>query len=63
MHDDLKVKHGRKWFEHRVGKVVIRNGQNNLFDPPITIKSKGQAFALYLTQAEKNYTYSEPITR
>lgn len=59
MPSDSKLKHGRGWFEKRVGQYLIRNGQNDLFNQPVLIHSKGQAFQLYLTQAEKNYTYDE----
>lgn len=56
-----KPKHTKFWFINRVGKNIIKNCASDLFNPPIEIKSKAHAIALYLTQAEKNATYNEII--
>lgn len=57
-----KAKNNRRkliWFINRVGKYVVRNGSIDMFNPPVLIASIMHAKALYITQTEKNYNYSE----
>jgi len=51
-------KHTKRWFLNRVGKEIVRTPPS-LFNPPILVNSLSQAVSLYITQAEKGYTYSE----
>lgn len=54
-----KKRHKKCWFINRVSKEVVRNEAVDLFNPPIIIASVPHAAALYISQTEKNYTYSE----
>ena len=54
-----KDRHKLIWFINRVGKYVVKNNTIDFFNPPIQIASIMHAKALYITQKEKNYTYSE----
>jgi len=54
-------KHQLIWFVHRIGQYVIRNGVADMFNPPIQIASLMHAKALWITQKEKGYNYSETI--
>lgn len=54
-----KTKHTKAWFFHRVGKEVIKDPCATLFNPPIRIDSKDHARALYISQTEKGWRYSE----
>lgn len=51
--------HRKEWFYNRVGQHIVRNETVDLLNPLIKIETKAHAQALYLTQAEKNYTYTE----
>lgn len=53
------AKHSKGWFLGRIGRQITRNESVDLFSPAITIASKHHAMALYLTQKEKGYKYSE----
>jgi len=50
--------HPLRWFENRTGKEVIKN-YLSLFNPPVKIESKQHAKALFITQREKGYRYSD----
>lgn len=54
-----KERHKLIWFTNRVGKYLIKNGSVDMFNPPIQIASVMHAKTLYISQSEKNYTYSE----
>lgn len=58
-----KPRHTLKWFEHRVGKDIIKNNELSVLNPPIRILSLGHAKALYHAQNEKNNTYAETILK
>lgn len=52
-------KHDRKrkyWFLNRVGKKIL---QLSTIAKEVEVMSSAHATALYLTQVEKNYSYSE----
>ena len=49
------------WFVNRVGKYVIKNGTIDIFNPPVKIASIMHAKALWITQTEKGYNYSETL--
>lgn len=55
----LKPKHPLRWFINRVGKELIKNNTADLFNNTIKIMSEQHARALFITQKEKNYTYTE----
>lgn len=54
-------RHKLIWFVHRIGQYVVKNGSIDMFNPPIFIASLMHAKALYITQREKGYNYSETI--
>ena len=54
-----KAKHPLRWFVNRVGKELIKNNTADLFNNTVTVMSEGHARALFITQKEKNYTYTE----
>jgi hypothetical protein len=53
-----KIIHPLRWFENRAGKEIIKNCQD-LFNPPVLIASKQHAKALFNTQKDKGYRYTE----
>lgn len=55
----LKPKHPLRWFINRVGKELIKNNTADLFNDTIKVMSEQHAKALFITQKEKNYTYTE----
>jgi len=58
----MKAKpHKLIWFVHRIGQSVIKNGVLDMFNPPVLIQSLSHAKALWITQKEKGYNYSETI--
>lgn len=54
-----KDRHKLIWFTNRVGKYLVKNGSVDMFNPPVQIASVMHAKALYISQTEKNYSYSE----
>lgn len=54
-------RHKLIWFVNRVGMYVVKNGSIDMFNPPVLIASIMHAKALYITQKEKGYNYSETI--
>ena len=57
-----KIKpHKLVWFIHRIGTYVVKNGTTDMFNPPVKIASVMHAKALWITQKEKGYNYSETI--
>ena len=54
-------KHQLIWFVNRVGKYVVKNGSIDMFNPPVLIASIMHAKALWITQKEKGYNYSESL--
>jgi hypothetical protein len=55
----VKQKHKLIWFLNRIGELVIKNNNISLFNDPVLIADKHHAKALYLSQSEKNFTYSQ----
>lgn len=49
------TKHQLRWF--KVGMIVTKNCNSDLFNPPIKIESQNHARALYATQ-DKGHRYS-----
>ena len=56
-----KERHKLIWFTNRVGSWLVKNGSVDMFNPPIQIASIMHAKALWITQKEKGYSYSETI--
>lgn len=56
-----KDRHKLIWFTNRVGQWLVKNGSVDMFNPPIQIASIMHAKALYISQREKGYSYSETI--
>ena len=54
-------RHQLIWFVNRVGKYVVKNGSIDMFNPPVLIASIMHAKALWITQKEKGYNYSESL--
>lgn len=57
MQKDVK-KHPLRWFVNRVGDEVIKN-KIDLFTEPVKIASEQHAKALWITQKEKGWHFTE----